>query len=156
MSLKKDREESEEEFKFAPGSLYTDLTVIYNRGGGGFPVVEAAKSSSDASINISKGFTVTGKDRVGLTIKEATTSYMNLMSESLDGTTEGGKKAFVYIRHISTNPTRDLILADDGSQIFSRLRRGEFMFYPTADNTNIQVKSSAGTVFFEYMYFTQQ
>ena len=44
-----------------------------------------------------------------------------------------------------------LIFADDGDQIFCRLAPGEFAFYPSADNTKIQVKSSANTPSVEFL-----
>ena len=43
------------------------------------------------------------------------------------------------------------IFADDGDQVFARLAPGEFFFYPTADNTKIQVKSSANTPTVEFL-----
>jgi hypothetical protein len=112
-------------------------------------------SSTDLfdSINLSKtitdALTIDGDNRQGLTTVKTSTSYQNLTLESLSGSTGGGKKAYVYIKN--TDSTDDLILADDGSQIFSKLSPGEFCFYPSADNTTIQVKSSANTPICEYL-----
>ena len=59
------------------------------------------------------------------------------------------KKAYVYAKNIDS--TDDLIFADDGDQEFARLSPGEFFFYPTADNTKIQVKASANTPMVEFL-----
>jgi hypothetical protein len=112
-------------------------------------------SSTDLmdSVNLSKtvsaSLTVDGDNRQGLTTVKTSTTYQNLTVENLSGTTGGGKKAYVYVKN--TDATDDLILADDGSQIFCRLAPGEFCFYPTADNTTVQVKSSANNPVCEYM-----
>ena len=77
------------------------------------------------------------------------TSYADINVEALSGTTQGGKKAYVYAKN--TDATDDLIFADDGDQIFARLSPGEVLFYPSADNTKIQVKSSANTPRVEFL-----
>jgi len=69
--------------------------------------------------------------------------------EALSGSTGGGKKAYVYAKNLDS--TDDLIFADDGDQIFARLSPGEFLFYPSADNTKVQVKSSANNPLCEYL-----
>jgi len=112
-------------------------------------------SSADLfdTISISKtvtsSLTINGDNRQGLTTMITSTSYADINVEALSGTTAGGKKAYVYIKN--PDSTNDLIFADDGDQIFCRLSPGEFAFYPTADNTKIQVKSSAATPIVEYM-----
>ena len=99
-------------------------------------------SSTDLfdSVNLSK--TVTDS----LTIDG---DNLDMTVEALAGTTGGAKKAYIYAKNIDT--TDDLIFADDGDQIFARLSPGEFLFYPTADNTKVQVKSSANTPLCEYL-----
>ena len=112
-------------------------------------------SSADLfdTISISKtvtsSLTINGDNRQGLTTMVTSGSYADINVEALSGTTGGGKKAYVYIKN--PDSTNDLIFADDGDQIFCRLSPGEFAFYPTADNTKIQVKSSAGTPLVEFM-----
>jgi hypothetical protein len=112
-------------------------------------------SSSDLfdSVNLSKtvsdALIIDGDNRQGLTTILTSTSYADINVEALSGTTQGGKKAYVYAKNIDA--TDDLIFADDGDQIFSRLAPGEFFFYPTADNTKIQVKSSANTPTVEFL-----
>ena len=113
-------------------------------------------SSSDLmnSVNISKtvsdALTIDGDNRQGLTVvKTAAGAYLDLTVEALSGSSGGGKKAYIYAKNIDS--TDDLIFADDGDQVFSRLAPGEFLFYPTADNTKVQVKSSANTPLCEYL-----
>tara|TARA_R110002072_G_scaffold215758_3_gene372821 strand:- start:1746 stop:2135 length:390 start_codon:yes stop_codon:yes gene_type:complete len=112
-------------------------------------------SSSDLfdSVNLSKtvsdALIIDGDNRQGLTTILTSTSYADINVEALSGSTQGGKKAYVYAKNIDA--TDDLIFADDGDQIFSRLAPGEFFFYPTADNTKIQVKSSANTPTVEFL-----
>ena len=112
-------------------------------------------TSSDLfdSISIAKtvtdSLTINGDNRQGLTTMVTSTSYADINVEALAGSTDGGKKAYAYIKNPDT--TDDLILADDGDQIFCRLAPGEFTFYPTADNTKIQCKSSANTPIVEFM-----
>jgi len=112
-------------------------------------------SSSDLfdSVNLSKtvsdALIIDGDNRQGLTTILTSTSYADINVEALSGTTQGGKKAYVYAKNIDA--TDDLIFADDGDQIFARLAPGEFFFYPTADNTKIQVKSSANTPTVEFL-----
>jgi len=112
-------------------------------------------SSTDlfSTVNLSKtvtdALTIDGDNRQGLTTMVTSTSYTDINVEALSGTTQGGKKAYVYVKN--TDTTVDLILADDGDQIFSRLSPGEFLFYPTGDNTKIQVKSSSGTPTVEFL-----
>ena len=105
------------------------------------------------SINLSKtvtdALTIDGDNRQGLTTMKTSTSYDDINVNALAGSTGGGKKAYVYAKN--TDATDDLIFADDGDQIFSRLAPGEFFFYPTADNTKIQVKSSANTPTIEFL-----
>ena len=112
-------------------------------------------SSSDLfdSVNLSKtvsdALIIDGDNRQGLTTILTSTSYADINVEALSGSTQGGKKAYVYAKNIDA--TDDLIFADDGDQIFARLAPGEFFFYPTADNTKIQVKSSANTPTVEFL-----
>jgi len=112
-------------------------------------------SSTDLldSVNLSKtvnaSITIDGDNRQGLTTMKTSTSYADINVEALAGSTQGGKKAYVYAKN--TDATDDLIFADDGDQIFARLSPGEFLFYPTADNTKVQVKSSANTPTVEFL-----
>lgn len=112
-------------------------------------------SSSDLfdSVNLSKtvsdALIIDGDNRQGLTTILTSTSYADINVEALSGSTQGGKKAYVYAKNIDA--TDDLIFADDGDQVFARLAPGEFFFYPTADNTKIQVKSSANTPTVEFL-----
>lgn len=112
-------------------------------------------SSTDLfdSVNLSKTVTdsliIDGDNRQGLTTVKTSTAYLDMTVEALAGTTGGAKKAYIYAKNIDT--TDDLIFADDGDQIFARLSPGEFLFYPTADNTKVQVKSSANTPLCEYL-----
>ena len=109
-------------------------------------------SSSDLfdSISLSKtvsdALTIDGDNRQGLTTIKTTTSFDDINVNALAGT---NKKAYVYAKNIDS--TDDLIFADDGDQEFARLAPGEFFFYPTADNTKIQVKSSANTPSVEFL-----
>tara|TARA_R100001129_G_scaffold122698_1_gene85491 strand:- start:577 stop:966 length:390 start_codon:yes stop_codon:yes gene_type:complete len=117
--------------------------------------VNFSLSSSDLlnTVNISKtvsdALTIDGDNRQGLTTMVTSTSYADINVEALSGSTQGGKKAYVYAKN--TDATDDLIFADDGDQIFARLSPGEFLFYPSADNTKIQVKSSANTPRVEFL-----
>mgnify|MGYP003119700242 CR=1 FL=1 len=112
-------------------------------------------SSSDLLNTISLAKTVTdnltidGDNRQGLTTMKTSTSYADLNVEALSGSSAGLKKAYVYIKN--TDTTDDLIIADDGDAIFMRLSPGEFCFYPSADNTKIQCKSSANNPIVEFM-----
>jgi len=112
-------------------------------------------SSTDLfdTINLSKTvtdtLTIDGDNRQGLTTVKTSTSYLDMTVEALSGSTGGGKKAYVYAKNLDS--TDDLIFADDGDQIFARLAPGEFLFYPSADNTKVQVKSSANTPLCEYL-----
>ena len=107
-----------------------------------FDTVSLSKTVSDA-------LTIDGDNRQGLTTMKTTTSFDDINVNALSGTTGGGKKAYVYAKNIDS--TDDLIFADDGDQVFARLSPGEFLFYPTADNTKIQVKSSANTPSVEFL-----
>jgi len=112
-------------------------------------------SSTDLfdTVNLSKtvtdALTIDGDNRQGLTTVKTSTSYLDMTVEALSGSTSGGKKAYVYAKNLDS--TDDLIFADDGDQIFARLAPGEFLFYPSADNTKVQVKSSANTPLCEYL-----
>ena len=107
-----------------------------------FDTISLSKTVSDA-------LTIDGDNRQGLTTMKTSTSYDDINVNALAGSTQGGKKAYVYAKNIDS--TDDLIFADDGDQIFARLSQGEFFFYPTADNTKIQVKSSANTPSVEFL-----
>ena len=107
-----------------------------------FNTVNLSKSVSDA-------VTIDGDNRQGLTTMVTSTSYADINVEALAGSTQGGKKAYVYAKNVDSSD--DLIFADDGDQIFARLSPGEFFFYPSADNTKIQVKSSANTPTVEFL-----
>ena len=112
-------------------------------------------SSTDLfdTVNLSKtvtdALTIDGDNRQGLTTMKTSTSYDDINVNALAGSTGGGKKAYVYAKN--TDATDDLIFADDGDQEFARLSPGEFFFYPTADNTKIQVKSSANNPVVEFL-----
>jgi len=112
-------------------------------------------SSTDLfdTVNLSKtvtdSLTIDGDNRQGLTTVKTSTSYLDMTVEALSGSTGGGKKAYVYAKNLDS--TDDLIFADDGDQIFARLSPGEFLFYPSADNTKVQVKSSANNPLCEYL-----
>jgi len=112
-------------------------------------------SSTDLfdTVNLSKtvtdALTIDGDNRQGLTTVKTSTSYLDMTVEALSGSTGGGKKAYVYAKNLDS--TDDLIFADDGDQIFARLSPGEFLFYPSADNTKVQVKSSANNPLCEYL-----
>tara|TARA_R100000951_G_C2520784_1_gene143343 strand:- start:8 stop:397 length:390 start_codon:yes stop_codon:yes gene_type:complete len=117
--------------------------------------VNFSLSSSDLlnTVNLSKtvsdALTIDGDNRQGLTTMVTSTGYADINVEALSGSTQGGKKAYVYAKN--TDATDDLIFADDGDQVFAMLSPGEFLFYPTADNTKIQVKSSANTPRVEFL-----
>ena len=152
------------------GHLQTSIQVAYFAGAnpGAVPTVGIAKSANNSpsssgaystgvsnSVDHDKINTVTGSDRQGLTVSEIGTSYQAITTSALTGTSGGGKKAYVYIKNLSGTGGPDVIIADDGGQIFARLDYGEFCFYPSADNVGVQVKSSEGTCNIEYMYYTQ-
>ncbi len=117
--------------------------------------VTLSVSSNDLfdTVNLSKtvtdAVTIDGDNRQGLTTMVTTTAYTDINVEALSGTENGGKKAYVYAKN--TDSTADLIFADDGDQEFAKLAPGEFFFYPTADNTKIQVKASSGTPTVEFL-----
>ena len=103
-------------------------------------------SSTDLldSVNVSKTssatLTIDGDNRQGLTTIKTSTTFQNLTIENFSGAI---KKAYLYVKN--TDATDALILADDGGVTFARLEPGEFCFYPSADNTTVQVKASANT-----------
>ena len=101
------------------------------------------------SKTVSDALTIDGDNRQGLTTMITSTSFDDINVNALAGSTQGGKKAYVYAKNIDA--TDDLIFADDGDQEFARLSPGEFFFYPSADNTKIQVKSSANTPTVEFL-----
>ena len=105
--------------------------------------------SISLSKTVSDALTIDGDNRQGLTTMKTTTSFDDINVNALSGSTGGGKKAYVYAKNLDA--TDDLIFADDGDQEFARLSPGEFFFYPTADNTKIQVKSSANTPMVEFL-----
>mgnify|MGYP003646466353 FL=1 len=98
---------------------------------------------------VSNSLTIDGDNRQGLTTMKTSTAYADLNVEALSGSSAGLKKAYVYIKN--TDSTDELIIADDGNAIFMRLAPGEFTFYPSADNTQIQCKSSANNPVVEFM-----
>jgi hypothetical protein len=106
-------------------------------------------SSVNLSKTISDAVTIDGDNRQGLTTMVLSNSYVDINVEALSGTSQGTKKAYVYAKN--TDSTVDLIFADDGDQIFAQLSPGEFLYYPTTDNTKIQVKSSSGTPTVEFL-----
>ena len=101
------------------------------------------------SKTVTKALTIDGDNRQGLTTMTTSTTFADINIEALAGTTDGGKKAYVYAKNLDT--AIDLIFGDDGNAAFAKLAPGEFMFYPTADNTKIQVKSSSGTPMVEFL-----
>ena len=107
-----------------------------------FDSISLAKTVTDT-------LTIDGDNRQGLTTMKTTTSFDAINVNALSASTGGGKKAYVYAKNLDA--TDDLIFADDGDQEFARLSPGEFFFYPTADNTKIQVKSSANTPMVEFL-----
>ncbi len=107
-----------------------------------FNVISLNKTITDA-------VTIDGKNRQGLTTIETSTSFDDINVNALAGSSDGGKKAYVYIKN--PDAAIDIIVADDGDQVFARLAPGEFLFYPTADNDKIQVKSASGTPNVEFL-----
>lgn len=112
-------------------------------------------SSTDLfdSVNISKtvtkALTIDGDNRQGLTVVKTTPSLMPLTVENLSGSTGGTLKAYVYIKNLDTLDS--IIVADDGDTTFATLAPGEFLFYPSAFNTTVKVKSSANNPLVEYL-----
>lgn len=108
-----------------------------------FNVISLNKTITDA-------VTIDGDNRQGLTTMATnSSSFTDINVESLSGTADGGKKAYVYIKN--PDSSIDLIVADDGDQDIAILSPGEFLFYPSADNTKIQVKSASGTPTVEFL-----
>jgi hypothetical protein len=106
--------------------------------------------SVNLAKTVSKALSIDGDNRQGLTVvKTAAGADLPLAVEALSGTTGGGKKAYFYAKNLDA--TDDLIFKDDGDVIFAKLSPGEFMFYPSADNTTIKVRSSANTPLLEYL-----
>ena len=66
-----------------------------------FNTVNLAKTVSDAVV-------IDGDNRQGLTTMVTSTSYADINVEALAGTTQGGKKAYVYAKN--TDATDSLIL----------------------------------------------
>jgi len=117
-------------------------------------------SSTDlfSTVNLSKtitdNLTIDGDNRQGLTVIKTSDSFTDITIEALSGSGGGdhaAKKAYVYIKNLDT--VDDLIVADDEStaQVYSMLAPGEFLFFPAANNTKVQVKSSANTPLCEYL-----
>ena len=111
-------------------------------------------SSTDLfdTVNISKtvtdSLTIDGDNRQGLTVvKTAAGAFLELTVEALSGAVD--KKAYVYAKNLDL--VDDIIFFDDGGQEFAMLGPEEFLFYPSADNTTIKVKSSANTPLLEYL-----
>ncbi len=108
-----------------------------------FDSVNLAKTVTDA-------LTIDGDNRQGLTVvKTAAGADLSLTVENLAGSTGGTKKAYFYAKNLDA--TDDLIFKDDGDAIFAKLSPGEFMFYPSAFNDTIKVRSSANTPLCEYL-----
>ena len=107
-----------------------------------FNVISLNKTITDA-------VTIDGDNRQGLTTMATSTAFADINVEALSGSADGGKKAYVYIKN--PDSSIDLIVADDGDQVFARLAPGEFLFYPSADNTKVQVKSASGTPTVEFL-----
>jgi hypothetical protein len=106
--------------------------------------------SVNLAKTVSKALSIDGDNRQGLTVvKTAAGADLPLAVEALSGTTGGGKKAYFYAKNLDA--TDDLIFKDDGDAVFAKLSPGEFMFYPSADNTTIKVRSSANTPLLEYL-----
>jgi len=101
------------------------------------------------SKTVTKALTINGDNRQGLTTMTTSTSYASMNIEALAGSTDGGKKAYIYAKNLDS--TIDLLFADDGNTAFAKLSPGEFLFYPTADNTTVQVKSVSGTPMVEFL-----
>ena len=107
-----------------------------------FDIVNLSKTVTDA-------LTIDGDNRQGLTTMTTSTTFADINIEALAGSDGGGKKAYVYAKN--TDSSIHLIFADDGNAAFAKLAPGEFMFYPTADNTKVQVKSVSGTPMVEFL-----
>jgi len=108
-----------------------------------FNCITLNKTVTDALV-------IDGTNRQGITtMVTASGSYLDINIEALAGSAAAGKKAYIYAKN--TDLVDDLIFADDGDQIFAMLSPGEFMFYPTCDNTKVQVKSSANTPTVEFL-----
>ena len=105
--------------------------------------------SVNISKTVSKALTVDGDNRQGLTVVKTSTTRMGIVVENLSGTTGGGKKAYVYVKNLDA--TDRIIIEDDGDAIFADLSPGEFCFFPSADNTTVQVKASANNPLCEYL-----
>ena len=94
------------------------------------------------SLSTTDSLTISG-DVVGISRVALSTGDLTLLAAA------SYTKSYVYLKNPDT--TDSLIFADDGDQIFCRLAPGEFAFYPTADNTKIQCKSTANTPIVEFM-----
>jgi len=106
-------------------------------------------NSVNLSKTVSKDLTINGDNRQGLTTMTTSTSYADINIEDLSGTTGGTKKAYVYAKNLDSSI--DLIFGDDGDAVIAMLAPGEFMFYPTAFNTKVRVKSASGTPMVEFL-----
>tara|TARA_B100001093_G_C26797261_1_gene1001708 strand:+ start:1230 stop:1616 length:387 start_codon:yes stop_codon:yes gene_type:complete len=106
--------------------------------------------SVNVSKTVSKALTIDGDNRQGLTVvKTADGADLSLTIENLSGSTGGTKKAYFYAKNLDSTDT--LIFKDDGDAVFAKLSPGEFMFFPSAANDTIKVRSSANTPLCEYL-----
>ncbi len=142
-----------------------------------YPLRMSAPSGNQGVEMESVSINITGDNDQSLTSVKCTTSYQDLNSATIAGTTYGGKACWWYIknaepggRHVPEGQTvtvdgvvvsgpaaegtiTDIIIADDGNQIIARLAPGEWMWFCSGDNTKLQAKTAAGLCKVEYMCF---
>jgi hypothetical protein len=67
------------------------------------------------------------------------------------------KKAYIYLKNLSTDTSEKLIVAEDNSgsvgETFAVLGSGEWMFFPYGGNDYLWVESASGTPVIEYAVF---
>ena len=93
---------------------------------------------------------------VGRLVTTGSGTEDNISLKALDGTDD---RAYVFLHNLSSTTGEYVkigLCATHGTDSttgdwFSVLGPGEFFFYPTADNTKIQVKSSANTPTVEFL-----
>jgi hypothetical protein len=145
-----------------------------------YPLRMSAPDGNEGVEMSSTSVTITGDNDQSLTSIKCTTSYQDLNSATIGGTTYGGKACWWYIknvqpagRHVPEGSTTtyygasgsstsgpaaqgtitDIIIADDGAQVIARLAPGEWMWFCSGDNTKLQAKTAAGSCKVEYMCF---
>ena len=142
-----------------------------------YPLRMTAPSGNQGAELQSIIVNITGDNDQSLTSIKCNTSYQDLNSATIAGTTYGGKACWWYIkntepggRHVAEGQTTtvdgvvvsgpaaegtitDIIIADDGNQIIARLAPGEWMWFCSGDNTKLQAKTASGLCKVEYMCF---